>query len=147
MNIKGCLLLRPPMLIERKLSEKIEKLRFLELHPADCNQIWGDAREPPDGPLSQVLGPNSWQKFFLFATEKKIIGERLTPKWGVDTPRREREFIAPEEYYISCKHHCNLFKNDGDIEGQKIYLAPPSGQTERRSRVVGPKYSSRIRGL
>jgi len=126
--------------------KKIEKSRFLKLHPADCNQISVDDRGPPGGPLCKVLGPNSWQKFFYLRSKKKFCGGS-DPQMGEETPRREGEFVAPGDYYIPCKNHCNRFKNDGDIEGQKKFLAPPSGQMERRSRVVGPKYTSRPRGL
>jgi len=94
----------------------------------------------------QSFRPKFMAEFFLFAIEKNL-GEGLTPKRGAKTPRREGEFVAPGEYYIPCKNHCNRFKNDGDIEGQKKILAPPGGQTERRSRVMGRKYSSRPRGL
>jgi len=108
---------------------------------------WGVARGPRGGPLCKVLETGRKEIFRNLQSKKKF--------WGGADPQTVGG--NPSEIGGICSPGGGLkyrIETDGngsktmEISRVKKYtLAPPSGQTERRSREMGPKCSSRPRGL
>jgi len=135
--------------IERKFSksEKIEKSRFFELGSMDFNQIWREAMGHPNRRLCQFKkkfrsrnkGRRSAKKFSLCGADPQVWGGNPSDFGGIRSPwgvlAHSVEILAAGS------------KTTEISRVKEKHLAPPSGQTERRSRAMGPKFSSPQQGL